>query len=242
MNNRTDLALDNNIKYNIIKSYNNKNVNILEYTNNNYIYHTIKYNIINNKLKNIIKKELIYFFNYLNIKHNDHILIVGLGNNDLTSDSIGPKTIKHIIPNSHIYNNLITNSNKISILEPSVVGNTGINTDIIVKNITKLIKPNLVILIDSFVTNNINNLNKTITITNEGIIPGSGIKSNNNEISKKSLGVKVLTIGISTALEIINYENTNNTLIMSTNDIDEYVSIIGEMLGNSINEVLYNKN
>ena len=241
MNNRTDLALDNNIKYNIIKSYDNKNIYILEYFNNNYIYHTIKYNIINKKLKNIIKKELLFFFKYLNIKNNDHILVVGLGNNDLTSDSIGPKTIKHITPNSHIYNNLITNSNKISILEPSVVGNTGINTDIIVKNITKLIKPNLVILIDSFITNNINNLNKTITITNEGIVPGSGIKSNNNEISKKSLGVNILTLGIPTALEITNYENTNNTLIMSTNDIDEYVNIIGEILGSSINEVLYQK-
>ena len=241
MNNRTDLALDNNIKYNIIKSYNNKNINILEYFNNDYIYHTIKFNNINNILKNIIKKELIYFFKFLNIKNNDHILIVGLGNNDLTSDSIGPKTIKHIIPNSHIYNNLITNSNKISILEPSVVGNTGINTDKIIKSITKLIKPNLVILIDSFITNNINNLNKTITLTNQGIIPGSGIKSNNNEISKKSLGIKVLTIGIPTALEINNYENSNNTFIMSTNNIDEYVNIIGELLGSSINNILYNK-
>ena len=63
----------------------------------------------------------------------------------------------------------------------------------------------------------------------------------NNEISKKSIGVKVLTIGIPTALEITNYDNTDTTLLMSTNDIDEYVSLIGELLGSSINEVLYNK-
>lgn len=241
MNNRTDLALDNNIKYNIIKSYDNKNIKILGYTNNNYLYHTIKYNIINKKLKNIIKKEIMFFLNYLNISNKDHIFIIGLGNDSFTADSIGPKTIKHITPNAHLYDSIITNNPKISVLEPSVVGITGINTSKIIKSISKVIKPNLVILIDSFVTNNINNLNKTITITNEGIIPGSGIKSNNNEISYKTLNTKVLTIGIPTALEITNYKNSNNTLLMSTNDIDEYVCIIGEVLGKSINEVLYNE-
>ena len=240
MNNRTDLALDNNIKYNIIKTLDNKNIKILEYFNNNYIYHTIKYNIINKRLKNVIKKELIFFLNYLNIKNKEHILIVGLGNESLTSDSIGPKTIKYITPNSHIYNNMITNSKKISVLEPNVIGNTGINTNTIIKAISKIIKPDLIILIDSFITNNINNLNKTITITNQGIIPGSGIKSNNNEISKQTLGIKILTIGIPTALEINNYKNSKNTLIMSTNDIDEYVNTISNILGNSINEILYN--
>lgn len=240
MDYRTDLGIDKNINYRIIKSYNNKNVKILEYINN-YIYHTIKFNIANNKLKYVIKKELLYFFEYLNIDKNSHILVVGLGNDSITADAVGPITIKYITANSHIYELISTNSYKVSVLEPSVLGKTGIDTLSIIKSITKIIKPDLIIFIDSFVTNDINNLNKTIIITDEGIIPGSGIRNNNSDLSYKTLRSKILSIGVPTALEINNYKNSNLNLIMSTNNIDEYVSKISEMLGNSLNEVLYKK-
>jgi len=238
MDYRTDLGIDKNIEYKVIKTYNNKNIKILEYINN-YLYHTIKFNVVNKKLKNIIKKELLYFFEYLNINKNNHILVVGLGNDSITADAVGPNTIKYITANSHIYNIIETSSYKVSVLEPSVLGKTGIDTLSIIKSITKLIKPDLIIFIDSFVTNDINNLNKTIIITNEGIIPGSGIRNNNSDLSYKTLKCKILSIGIPTALEISNYKNININLIMSTNNIDEYVNDISEMLGNSLNEVLY---
>lgn len=241
MDYRTDLGIDKNIDYKVIKSYNNKNIKVLEYSNK-YLYHTIKYNVINKKLKNIIKKELLYFFELLNINNSNHILVVGLGNDSITADAVGPNSIKYINANSHIYNNIFTNSYKVSVLEPSVLGKTGIDTLSIVKSITKLIKPDLIIFIDSFVTNDIKNLNKTIIITNEGIIPGSGIRNNNSDLSYKTLKCKIISIGLPTALEISNYKNSNINLIMSTNNIDEYVNNISEMLGNSLNEVLYKKN
>ena len=240
MNYRTDLGIDKNIEYRVIKTYNNKNIKILEYINN-YLYHTIKFNVVNEKLKNIIKKELLYFFEYLNINKNSHILVIGLGNDSITADAVGPNTIKYINANSHIYDSILTDSFKVSVLEPSVLGKTGIDTLSIIKSITKLIKPDLIIFIDSFVTNDINNLNKTIIITDEGIAPGSGVRNNNSDLSYKTLKCKILSIGIPTALEIINYKNSNINLIMSSNNIDEYVTSISEILGNSLNEILNKK-
>ena len=240
MNYRTDLGIDNNVDYKVIKTFNNKNIKVLEY-NNKFLYHTIKFNVVNEKLKNIIKCELLYFFEYLSIKRNNHILVVGLGNDSITADAVGPKTIKYINANSHIYDSISTDSYKVSVLEPSVLGKTGIDTFKIIKSIVNLIKPDLIILIDSFVTNNIDNLNKTIVFTNQGIIPGSGIRNNNSDLSFKTLKCKILSIGVPTALEITNYNNSDITFIMSTNNIDEYVYNISEMIGNSLNEIFYKK-
>ena len=106
----------------------------------------------------------------------------------------------------------------------------------IIKSINKLIKPNLIILIDSFLTNNINNLNKTLELNNIGITPGSGIHGNNTLISKKNMNTNVLVIGIPTSLE---YTYNKTTLLMSTSHIDKYVNEISEIIGTTLNELLY---
>ena len=106
---RTDLVLDFDIKSNKIIS--SDGVTLYNSTKDNYNYSTITFidctdHDMISKIETILINELKRY-----LKTNSKVLIVGLGNNDLTSDSIGPKTIKHIIPNSHIYNNLITKSN-----------------------------------------------------------------------------------------------------------------------------------
>jgi hypothetical protein len=126
---------------------------------------------------------------------------------------------------------------KISALEPGVLGTTGIDTFRIIESVSSEIKPDLIILIDSFVTNKISFLNKSIEINDDGIIPGSGLYGNNKSIKKETINVPVLVIGIPTALE---YKKSGNTpLLISTSDVDEYVIKISEIIGTSINEVLY---
>ena len=83
---------------------------------------------------------------------------------------------------------------------------------------------------------NIDYLNHTIQITNEGIIPGSGLKSINSEISYKTLKIPVLVIGVTTAIEI---KNNHISYILSSKDIDDYVSQISKIIGETINDTLY---
>ena len=233
MNNlRTDMYIDFDNNYNLIKKRNN--IEILESKKNNNIYHTIKFNTIENKyIKNTFLKELKYFISLYNINIK-HVLIVGLGNIDNTSDSIGPLTTKYIKTNFITTSFSTIFKTKISTLIPNVLANTGINTDLIIKSITDKIKPDLVILIDSFITNNINHINKTIELSTTGIKPGTSLLNNNKKIDKNLLKKPVLTIGIPVSLE---YIYNNNTMLLSTSNIDYYVKKVSKIISTSINEL-----
>lgn len=230
--NRTDLAHDKTKK--LINLYKENNIEISTIKNKQNKYHLIKFNYLNNELKTILKKELNFFLN--KIKNKKHILIIGLGNNNYTSDSIGPKVLKNINVNAHLLNMGASSNIKVSALEPGVLGQTGIETSLIISSIVKEINPDLLIIIDSFVTNNINNLEKSIIITNEGITPGSGVATINNKINQKSIGKPVIVIGIPTALEI---EINKQKLLVSSNIIDKYIYNLSKIIGEVINEVLY---
>ena len=230
LNLRTDIAVDKNKDYKVIKR--NKDIEVLENKKNNIIFHTIKFNNIENNsiLTKTLKRELMFYINSLNIKIN-HILFVGLGNESNTADSIGPKTIKKIKVNYNIYNKL--NKIKISALIPGVLGVTGIRTNNIINSVIKSTKPNLIVLIDSLVTNNIDFINKTIELSNKSISPGSGIYGNNEFIKTK---IPIISIGIPTSLEYVHNEFP---FLLTPVNIDNYVFNISNIISNSINELVY---
>ena len=101
-----------------------------------------------------------------------------------------------------------------------------------------VLKPDLVILIDSFITNDIHNLNKSIILNNKGIISGMGIKYLNDEISCNTLKTNVITIGVPTVLEL-NFKNQKSSYILSTKDVDLYVKNISKVIGNVLNKIIY---
>lgn len=187
------------------------------------------------EVKKVLKDELSKF---ININKDDLILFVGLGNELSTPDSLGPKCIDNIVVTNHIYelDLLDDNYQRVCSIKPSVLGRTGIETSIIVSSIVKKIKPKCVIVIDSLASSSIDRLNKTIQITDTGINPGSGIGNKRKEISKETLKVPVLAIGVPTVVsaltiisDTINYifnENKNNKLDKYT----ELKTIINEIL------------
>ena len=225
-----------------------KNYNIYPYrsdlVDNNNSYKTIFFNNLNNKdkIKNELKDELFLFFKGMNITKKDHIFIIGLGNDNHTADSIGPKTLKHIQVNSYLENiGIKINGNKVSALEPGVLGETGILTEKIISSVANEIKPNLIILIDSFVSDDIKYLNKSIQINNIGLNPGSGLKGISSRIDKETFGIPIIVIGVTTAIEVkfTNEENINYIpYLLSPKDVDEYVNNISIIIGNSINEAI----
>lgn len=224
---RTDLTINNK---NIII---NNELEVIEDIDNNTIYKTIVFNNITNKLKETIIKELLFFYKKIN-NNLKHFLIIGIGNDNYTSDSIGPKTLKHIKVNYNLENPNI----KVSALEPGAFGETGILTEKIISSITKEIKPDIIILIDSYITNNINYLNKTIEINNKGLYPGAGISNINSKIDKESINTPIIVIGVSTAVEV-KFSNTNKNFkpyILSTKDVDKYINNISKLIGESLNE------
>ncbi|MBR3660617.1 MAG: GPR endopeptidase [Bacilli bacterium] len=155
-----------------------------------------------NKVLKVLNRELKKIFKLSNIKDNDKCLIIGLGNNKSTPDSLGFEVLKNIIVTRHLdeLNLMDRKYRSVACLEPSVIGNTGIDSFDIIEGVNKKIKPDFVIVIDSLAAINISRIEKTIQISNTGISPGSGIGNNRPELSFESLGCKVIAIGIPTVV------------------------------------------
>lgn len=130
-------------------------------------------------------------------------LIVGLGNDKSTPDSLGPLVINNVTVTNHLYilNEMSPNFRRVAAINPGVMGETGIETSDIIESIVKRIKPSYLIVIDSLASKSIERLNKTIQITDTGIHPGSGIGNERKEISFDTIGIPVIAIGVPTVVD-----------------------------------------
>ena len=139
------------------------------------------------------------------IKDARSLLIIGLGNSETTADSIGPKVVNNLKITRHILKYepdlLPKNTISTSAIAPGVLGTTGIETEEIVKSMVEIVKPDKTIVIDAMATSNTERLLKTIQISDTGIEPGAGVNNKRKEISKDTIGVPVITIGVPTVVD-----------------------------------------
>lgn len=216
---RTDLLIDdfNNINEDIIetkeKKLENINVNTTLVKKDNEIrkkgvYVTISFEDITdhdnyNKVKEVLELELNDIIKKLNLKKDYKTLIIGLGNRNSTPDSLGVKVSENIIVTRHLYElkQLSNEYKNVSSISPNVMGNTGIEAQSIIKGILKEIEIDLVIVIDALASSKIERVNKTIQLTDTGIHPGSGVGNYRKEISKDTLNIPVIAIGVPTVVD-----------------------------------------
>jgi spore protease len=215
---RTDLAIDyveekkdlEGVKYksDIINSIKVTNVelsskNALNKKKGKYI--TLEFEDVtdSNNREKLIKTLTIVLKKILNLKDKSFGLIVGLGNDKSTPDSLGPLVINDIIVTNHLFllNEMSPNFKRVAAINPGVMGETGIETSDIIESVVSKIKPDYLIVIDSLASKSIERLNKTIQITDTGIHPGSGIGNKRKEISKDILGIPVIAIGVPTVVD-----------------------------------------
>lgn len=162
------------------------------------------------------------------------ILVVGLGNHRVTSDSLGPLVIENIVISKNVY------AVKIS-------PDTGIETFSYIKALTNSLCPNIIIVIDSLVSKSIDRLSKTIQMSDTGITPGSGVGKYKKEISIKTLNVPVISIGAPTTVEvktiisdILDKEvDISNNFLVTPKDIDYDIKYLSYIIADSINKSLY---
>ncbi len=166
-------------------------------------------------LKKLIKK--------LKIKNTDKCLVIGLGNQKSTPDSLGPNVIEKIIVTAHLFNlnDFIVDKNyrNVSAFAPNVTSATGLETYKHIETIVKNFKPDFLIVIDSLIAKSFSRLNRVIQLTNRGITPGSGLGSFQKEITPESLGIPVIAIGVPTVVEAeIIVNETINYIIENSTD------------------------
>lgn len=135
------------------------------------------------------------------------VLVVGLGNREVTADALGPQVVDNLFITRHIvreYGKAAYNCekmNQVSALEPGVMAKTGMETAEIVKGVVAETSPDVLIVIDALAARSTKRLNRTIQITNTGIQPGSGVGNHRNALTEETLGVPVIAIGIPTVVD-----------------------------------------
>lgn len=134
------------------------------------------------------------------------VFVAGLGNAALTADAIGPKTVARLTATRHLreheeglYHSF--GCSALSALAPGVLGQTGIETLELLKGVVSRIGPDLVLVIDALAARSCERLASTVQISNVGIAPGSGVGNHRLAISKKTLGVPVIALGIPTVVD-----------------------------------------
>lgn len=135
------------------------------------------------------------------------VLVVGLGNREVTADALGPRVLDNLMITRHIvrtYGKAAYESdciNEISSIEPGVMARTGMETAEIVKGVVEETEPDVLIVVDALAARSTRRLNRTIQITNTGIQPGSGVGNHRNALTEESLGLPVIAIGVPTVVD-----------------------------------------
>jgi spore protease len=135
----------------------------------------------------------------------ERILVVGLGNRELTPDAIGPSAASEVDATMHLKTEApdffeTLGCSEICIICPDVSSNSGMNSAEIVKSVSDTVKPTVVFAIDSLASRSDERLGNTIQVSSTGIIPGTGVGHRGIKIDEELLGVPVIAIGIPTVM------------------------------------------
>lgn len=174
------------------------------------------------------------------IRLNDKsvILVVGLGNWNITPDALGPRVVEHLLVTRHIKEyipeQIEEGVRSVCAVAPGVLGITGIETSEIIRGIVDRVKPDLVIAVDALASRKLERVNTTIQIADTGINPGSGVGNNRKQLSKETLGVPVIAIGVPTVVDAATMANDTidlviDTMINETSEDSEFYKMLRDM-------------
>lgn len=159
------------------------------------------------KVIEVFAREFAEFLKGLNITREASCLVVGLGNWNVTPDSLGPRVIENLMVTRHLFKlepeSVQEGYRPVSALSPGVMGITGIETSDIIMGVLHNTKPDFIIAIDALAARSLERINTTIQISDSGIHPGSGVGNKRKELSMDTLGIPVIAIGIPTVVDAV---------------------------------------
>lgn len=169
-------------------------------------------------------------------KEEVSVLVVGLGNREVTPDALGPYVADHLHVTRHIvkeYGKYAMGKDQVylvSAVVPGVTGQTGMETLEIMKGVVEETEPDFVVAIDALAARNSKRLNRTIQITDTGICPGSGVGNHRLALNSETLGVKVIGIGVPTVVDAVTIVNDTMENFIVALESSELLKSVGETL------------
>lgn len=201
-------------------------------------------------------KKLISFHYHLKV------LVIGLGNDQVTPDALGPSTASKVKVTRHLF--LIYDADGdeeigcVSMINPGVMGSTGMETAELIKNAAEIADPEVIIAIDALAARNIERISTTIQISDTGISPGAGTGNMRKQLNEKTIGRKVIAIGVPTVIDSKTLimdslsgfltdpagaeaymESNGQPMIVTSSDIDQVVKDFSDIIASAINITLH---
>ena len=183
------------------------------------------------------------------------VLVVGLGNRDITPDAIGPRIAEKVLATRHLLEEItdsetsfLSDLRRVSSVAGGVMGQTGIETAELIRAICNEIKPSAVIAADALACSDVSRLGTTIQICDSGISPGSGVSNSRKELSKDFLGVPVIAVGVPTVVDMhtiirnltnVDVEVDIPNMLVTPRDIDRLTERASQLIAFSINLALH---
>lgn len=209
-----------------------------------------------------ISEKLAGYLRALLGKEKESVLVVGLGNREVTPDALGPDVVQNLRITRHLAKEygsscLEKESRIISAIVPGVMAQTGMETLEIIMGVVSETNPDAVVVIDALAARSTRRLNRTIQITDTGINPGSGVGNHRSGINEAVLGIPVIAIGVPTVVDAatIVYDTLDqlveqqesqqalreqisphlNTMFVTPKDIDETVKRVSYTISEGLN-------
>ncbi len=186
--------------------------------------------------REISEKLALHLKKLIHLEREQSILVVGLGNSAITADSLGP----HVVDNLYITRHMIREyglksmgkerMHRVSGIIPGVMAQTGMETSEIVQGIVTETKPDVVIAIDALAARSTRRLNRTIQITDTGIIPGSGVGNHRVGLTEENLQVKVIGIGVPTVVDAATIVRDSMAHLLDALEETEQKEFLEEMI------------
>ena len=140
----------------------------------------------------------------LDLREGESVLLAGLGNRAMTPDVLGPMTLEHVLATRHLVTSLpetFGGLRPVSLLETGVLGTTGLESSELIRAVVRRLRPGAVVAVDALASRRLDRVCRTLQLADTGIAPGSGVGNSRPELSRGSLGVRVVAVGIPTVVD-----------------------------------------
>lgn len=209
-----------------------------------------------------ISEKLAEYVKRLLGEEEKSVLVVGLGNREVTPDALGPNVVSNVKITRHLVKEYGKSFQEnlpymISAIVPGVMAQTGMETLEIIRGVVCETRPDAVVVIDALAARSTRRLNRTIQITDTGINPGSGVGNHRNGINEEELGIPVIAIGVPTVVDAATIVNDTvehlveqqdsqqamrerisphlNTMFVTPKDIDETIKKVSYTISEGLN-------
>ena len=184
---------------------------------------------------------------------NGLALVVGLGNREVTPDAIGPQVYSHTLATRHLVRQMpeaFGQLRPVAALAAEVLGSTGVESGEVVQAVCREIRPACVIAVDALASRSLERLCRTVQLADTGITPGSGVGNHRVGLSRETLGIPVLAVGVPTVVDAATLAadltgadeppslGRGRDLLVTPKDIDSQVADLAKIIGYGINLAL----